>query len=282
MLVPLSHAENAYRDTLVRCVEGYEQITNLSRLFGLNYPQGFNEDSWRRALRAAAYGRRGTIPQIFDFLSGLMHHHAREFLVAATSANRLTAVGTSFDDDDYGRLIRLLPSDAANDPRPYADDWTGPVHWSTAVGAGGTYIDLAETATTYWDAPALDVGTRYIVRVYPFVFAEPTPGRTQPSDGLSSYLSGYQQADLACKLILTILGDISSVPPTYMVQSGARSDPNEPYGGHLQPDELTEAGEDVPDHPYPPYIPGNTLGETASQSLGLLLASGVQPIAAAF
>jgi len=284
MLDPLSHVEQAYRDTLIRCVEGYEQITNLSRLFGLNYPQGFVEDSWRKALRASAYARRGTIPQIFDFLSGFMHHHTRDILVEATSLNRLTSATNAFADDDYGRLIRLLPEDAANDPRPYADDWTGPVHYSIDVDSSGGYIDLAEISTTYWDAPSLTLNQRYYARVYPFVFAEPTPGRTEPSSSGSGYVVGHSQEQLACKLILSVLGDISEVPATYMVASSgaARTDPNEPYGGHLQPDELTEAGEGVTDHPYPPYIPGNTLADTAKESLDLLMAAGTEALSAAF
>ena len=240
MLEALSHVEKAYRDTLIRCVEGREQITNLSRIFGLNYPQGFNETSWRKALRAAAYGRRGTIPQIFDFLSGLTDHHTRDILVQATSATRLTSATNEFATDDYSRFIRLLSVDSAIPPRPYEPDHTGPLHFSIAVGPSGSYIDLANVSTSYWDRPDVTIGTRYYARVYPFTFAEPTPGRPEPSDSGSGYIISKTQKELACKLIVSFLGTLSTVPPTYMVASAVdRADPAEPDGGHLQPDELT-------------------------------------------
>lgn len=293
MLDPLNHVEQCYRDTFIRSVEGFEQISNLSRIFGLNYPQGFPEDSWRRALRAAGYGRRGTISQIFDFLSGLLHHYTRDILVQCTQITptvRLTSSTGEFKTDDHSRFIRLLTSpDAATPARPYAADHTGPIHFSIAYGgtAGvSNFVDLANVQTTYWSRPDLTVSTRYYARVYPFTMAEPTPGRTQPDSNAnsSSYLIGYSQAELAAKLIIKVLGSVADVPPTYMVPAGggARADSNEPVGGHLQPSELTEARMSDPNHPYPPYIPGSTLGSTASESLDLLLAAGVSAIESAY
>jgi len=179
MLQPFSQIDQAFRDTLITKAEG-SSFSTLSKLHGFPYPQGYNVRSWRLALRALAYGPRGTLGCTHAALEGVFDHLHERFQVSldpnfpqrVTFVSHLNpAVGeaalTGFLCRHVQRLVRiyfipkrLLPIDETL-LENYPEDlpWSSLTFWTKGPGFNGEAFE--EETQVDWDvgdvAPHLEL-----------------------------------------------------------------------------------------------------------------------------
>lgn len=254
-----SKTSEAMRDTLVHRAEG-TALQTLSALYGLPKPDYASADDWRYALGAVALGPRGTPMASLSFLEGALGHLSQEFTVTVDPAQpvRITAAAATWEQTHVGRLVRLELDGALY-------QIVGPQDVS---GAGGGYLELAPYRTAYFagaDFSTLSAATSTTATILGFRIEEPGPGPDSAEDVGEPAL--YK---------VIVYGEDIPVPPTYLQPDAGARPVGEPYGGHLQEDEIEDTSQIT--GPYPPYLVGVGAFDEIAEMLEVQLAAGVRAV----
>jgi len=156
---------------LIHRAEG-QAFSQLSKLYGLAWPEAYNIRSWRLALKAVAMGSRGTLGCTHDALEGVFDHLHERFEVEVDPANpqRVTFVAhipadgeeelTGFHCRHVQRLVRIwfipkseLPIDETLLTH-YPEDlpWESKIFWTVGPGFNGEVITGDPAVQTDWDS----------------------------------------------------------------------------------------------------------------------------------
>ena len=201
-----SRTDQALRDTIINKLSTnqlYDALGNVAEFYGIEWPSQMGQKPWRDGLSAAALGPRGTPGVTLEFLKAALQTYNVPLTVSINPAEplKLSATGGhKFTHDDISRWVTI------DDTLYYVD---GPEDVVSAP-VSGNYVTLAPVKTAYWAAPnfsTLGGVTEKTATWIPFIFTEPTPGRTHAPD---------LKNELACKVIIWFVSTISNVPPTYM------------------------------------------------------------------
>lgn len=295
MNVLWSSFEQAQRDLMIHSAQD-DAFRSLAEWYGFTYQFGFQEGSWRRALRELAYGRRGTKRTTFDVVRHCLRQYDEVFKVTVdpaapytmTFVERTTSIPlTSFDRRHVNRYI------------------TTPWGMVRSVGpkmCSGPTVTLADIETFYWkDAATIwpeewEAGTAYEfeARFLPFEYYEWQPGPvlrtdTRPNaDPQIPVANGYHYGD-PCLVDVYVFGDLlPNVPSTYLQPwpepDGGYPDPSPPemytppgvpFGGQLLVDEF-ERGDPLGVGPHPLYLVSPEIFEGLREQIQASLAAGVE------
>jgi len=177
MITDVSSVEQAFRDTLITKVED-DYFTNLTKLHGLPIPSSYPDRSRRLALKAAAYGARGSLGCTHDILEGVFDHVHERFMVALDPTDPLKVSFVSHLPTDGSvpltgflcrhvqRLVRIrfiakkdLESADMDLMDYYPEDlpWTDKLFWTSGPGFNGyaedppgTPIDWTAGTSATW------------------------------------------------------------------------------------------------------------------------------------
>lgn len=259
MLFPLSSTELALRDTLITKASG-GALDDLSRLYGIPRLRIIEDTFWRRALRAAVFGPRGTLGTTHAVLEALFDQWAE----------RCFSYQVTIDPEYPTRITRVqgppgfFPVHAARLVRVTSPSLGSRVYY--AASASDTYLVLSNQPGPYWsafDASALTVPEDGIAKIIPFTYAEPDP--VTP-----------------CALVVYIDGDLWYTPPSYMQPDAGERPEDQPYGGAIvnvhDGDPTTPTRGDQVNGPFPLYLPGDEVGGALRATLDALLAAGVRVV----
>ena len=201
-----SRSEQALRDTVIDKLESdvfWDALGELSKFYGIEWPKKHGEKPWRDGLSAAAMGPRGVPGVTLEFLKAVLQNYNEDVTVSINPAapQRLTATdGYLFTYDHISRWVTI-------DGTMYYVDGPSDV---VSAPVNGTYVTLAPVETSYWaaaDFSSLGGVTEKTATWLPFIYTEPTPGRTHAPDLAN---------ELACKVIIWFVSTVSNIPPTYM------------------------------------------------------------------
>jgi len=234
MLTPFSRLEQVWRETLIHKAPVGGTLDRLATHFGFTRPSAFGGDAWRKALRATAYGPRGTLGYLHDVLEGAYCASEVNFVasVTASSPQTLTYVSgdeASFTDCHVGRVARVtwLPEERvaqlAMTPREELERTAifrvvGPylTHPSTS-----TTLELASVSTSYWAGAHFGALEQRVdpafaqvrVELLAFVFEEPGRGFIEDEEGALSPTAFGE----SCKVNLLAALDEDLSAPTYLL-----------------------------------------------------------------
>ncbi len=300
MLDTLSQADKALVDTLIHKSTG-AMFDSLSEMYGFSRPSGFSEQNWRHALRAVAFGQRGTLGTTWAALElGLRSEPESQTVVVTmnpATPHRLTFVsGTGAFAGGFtclwvGRFVRLRYAGVSK--ILYT---VGP---STAAPPVA-FVDLAPIETGLWtieDGADLDgVVTTCSLELLPFMVSEPGPGPltelpvTVPTlpDGSDTPLEWLVSLGERCLVDVLISAEIYPLPPTYLLDPAGVDrnvvDPNEPDGGIIMDLHgaindttglLAEVGDPLGVGPYPIYLLEEATTGVLTKHFDPILAAGV-------
>jgi hypothetical protein len=272
-----SSLDQALRDLLLHSAQG-EPFRQLAEFYSFIYQYGFDEGSWRRALKELAWGRRGTKLTTFNVVRHCLRQYDEVFKVSVdpASPNELTFVEgvsapslTAFDHTHVNRYV--------------STPW-GIVR---AVGprmCSGSTLELADIASTYWQAMAdiipddLESGEVFEVRLLPFEYYEWQPGpilRPSTTVGAPPVFSGYHPGD-PCLVDVYVFGNLlPNVPTTYLQPDGVLTASDVPLGGQLLESEFVQ-GFPYTTGPHPLYLVSPDIFESLRVQIQASLAAGVE------
>lgn len=221
----------AMRNTTVEGAIG-DDLVSLSTYLGLPYIHGWDQGSWRLALKALAMGPRSLPGGTWGFLRGIFSFAETPIpcTVNAGLPQRITRISGTFDADDVGRLF----------------DVNGVLYFSVELGGGGGWLNLAPIGTAYWSRAAWSFTGAIVATRLAFTIEEPTPG---PAGGQG----------VPCTVIVRVWVDTPIlVPPTYLQPDGLTTRPvGEPYGGQVLQYPVQDGNQTT--GPFPPYLLGGEL-----------------------
>lgn len=255
----LSQVDRAFRDTTIRKSTG-PAFRLICRHYGIPWDRSIPEASWRAAVRANALGPRGTPGAVLQFVEAVLGQWSTVIPCSIDPAtpSRLTAdTPGAFTQAHVGRWVRL--SAAVGGGLYHV---SGP---SDIATSSGDWVTLNPVGTAYWASSdgfsSLAGVTDVEATVLAWTAREPSPSRGQP-----------HPQEKRCLYEVFVYEDSFYVPPTYMQTSGARP-AGEPFGGQVQANEISEAGDQV-DGPFPPYLTGGGVLQTTQGILDALMAAG--------
>lgn len=271
-----SSLEQAQRDILLHSAQA-DSFRDMSAWYGFVYQFGFQEGSWRRALKELAHGRRGTKRTTFDVVRHVLRQYDEVFKVTVDPADPTTLTFVSCVTDgsitafDFKHASRFVST-------PFGIMWAeGPWLCGGAPQTSAT-LSLAAEGTFYWEKPAAtwpadwEAGTSYEieVRLLPFTYYEWQPSIVPNNAVPSTYYAGQP-----CLIEVYILGHLlPNVPTTYLQPDGAPTAVGVPYGGQLIVDEFTQ-GDPLGGGPHPLYLVSSDVFETVRDQIQASLAAGV-------
>lgn len=272
MISPLSQAELAFRDTLIHKASG-EGFDRVARFYDFPRLRMVPEKYWRRALRAVAYGQKGTFGTTHAVLEAIFDTWAEpsfsyQVQIDPTKPHLVTRVEgpPGFFCNHRHRLVRLdSPTIGSR------------IFWSTGFDANDETLTLCDIRTGYWRAAdwsefeAVETG---ILKILPFVYEEPTPGPLVDASGTPiGTFSGEP-----CLIRVFVDGDVWFTPPTYLQPAGDERPEDQPFGGAIidpyDGDPATPSRGDQIVGPFPIYLPGEEVAGLLQVILDLLLAAG--------
>lgn len=310
MLEAVSQADKALHDTLVHRADGWA-FDDLAELFGFARIPGIDVAVWRHALRAVAFGQRGTLGTTWAAVElGLRSDAAARTVQvrldpaaphAATHVSGTGAYASGFTCAWVGRLVRLryhtTSSDGSVTHHSKVLYVTTPLE---IAGAPVSSITFAQTPTSCWTTePCAFAGlVDASLELLPYVWREPSPG---PVDALPSsppllpsgdplpveWLS-QPQAPLGrrCTIELEVTEEAFAVPPTYLLDPAGvdrATYPGQPDGGIIMDlfgavndttGTLVEEGDPLGDGPAPVYLVSDDSIATLERYFGRVLAAG--------
>lgn len=311
MLEAVSQADQALHDTLVHRADGWA-FDALAVLFGFPRVPGIDIKVWRHALRAVAYGQRGTLGTTWAAVElGLRSSAASrtiEVTLSSSSPHKATFVSgpggyaSGFTCEWIGRLVRL---------RYHTTSASGVVHHSKVLyvtepteipeSSPASEITFASTATRCWETEACSGFTGTVnasLELLAFTWREPSPGPTATLPTPAPVLSSGQPVPVEwlsqpqlplgrrCTIELEVTEEAFAVPPTYLLDPAGvdrATYPGQPYGGAIMDlfgaindttGTLVEAGDPLGDGPYPVYLVSDSTIETLERYFGRVLAAG--------
>lgn len=283
MIEPLSQTAKAFRDTTISRSSLY-QFGAVSRQWGIPHVAISPESDWREVVRSNAMGPRGVYGAVFEFVRYALRQFDTLVSVTVDPANpqRVTAAaGTPFLQAHIGGLLEHQGTGEIY-------SITGPADIATSAGAWVELLSYSvlpyHTGVTFTAVGSFDVVIlpftiveepgRVIVRVSPAsISASPPtylqPGSTAPAvPGVVNQPVGSEAA--------TYNGGSVDPAPNAAPTIGADTRPvGEPFGGHLQADEIDEDGAPLTTGPMPPYLSGGAVFDEFREILDALLAAGV-------
>lgn len=283
MIETVPKVERAFRDTTIRKSSG-DWLRRVSRQWGVPKPGLARESQWRMVVAAAAMGPRGTYGVTFDFCQWALRHLSTELSgvsVAAANPQRLTKTG-GFTQAHIGAwVMKDLDYDSAT-------VWkiVGPADIATS---GGNWVELAQIGTLpYWSAANFTTTDSFDVVILPFTIRE-EPGMVivNVNQGGSLSPASYLQPGAAVPAAPGVVGQSDPDAAAYNGGSvepvpnaspliGADTRPGgEPFGGHLQEEELYEVGDPLGSGPHPVYLSGGETLDYVRNVLDPLLAAGI-------
>lgn len=214
-----SSLREAVEDRLTTHSRG-EALDELSILFGIPRPVGFDEVSWRNALWVAAYGPRGQPGGIQAFLERVLAQWNEEVEVEIRpsrgktprppSRTRIYSLDHSFVQADVGRLIRIDGFGLFLSVGPVT------VRSSNLSPWAGAWLDLAPVGGSAWDMARFDVDriTTATAKILPFVITEVGPANDT---------NGRVGGGVPCRVNVWIYGTrLGATPPHYLQPSGVK------------------------------------------------------------
>lgn len=301
----VSQVDQVLHDTLIHRAEGtaFDALTNM---FGFPRPPSIDEAVWRHALRAVAYGHRGTLGTTWAAVElGLRSGSASRTVsvtLAASSPNTATFVSGSgdyasgFNSDWVGRLVRLRYHTGTSSYVSKVLYVQGPEQ--IADGAYSNTLTFADLATRLFTTEPCTSFTGTInasVELLSFTWREPSPGPVDaaPTAGAPLLASGdptpvewlsQPSFGVRCRIELQIEQSEFSVPPSYLLDPPGvdRSTfPGQPDGGiildlfgAINDDTLVGTGDPLGDGPSPVYLIDDTSLQVLESYFDRILASG--------
>ena len=238
MLIPLSQAEIAFRDTLITKAEGIA-LDALGIMYGFPRLGIFERKYYRRALREVAFGRRGTYRMFFKVLENLFDQYSE----------RRGIINVYLDPDHPDKLIYReggAPTfDCASTQRfirVTSPTFGSKIYYSQGLTGDGKLslnpIDTPLVAGADWSSlPGTEEAT---AKVLGFMIHERNPGPPDV-DGNDLNDTPWHTLDFmpekTCTIDLFVDNFIWSTPASYLQEDGtvdrAIVAPNQPFGGHL-------------------------------------------------
>jgi hypothetical protein len=271
-----SALEQAQRDLLLHSAQG-EPFRDLSSWYGFIYSYGFEEGSWRRALKELAHGRRGSKRTTFDVVRHVLRQYDEVVKVTVDPANpnTLTFVEgvrnfteAAFDFTHANRYVDT----------PYGIVWAQGPHMCSGAPQTSAVLELAGEGTFYWKKPASIwpadwvAGTSYEieVRLLPFTYYEWQPSLVPNNAVTPTYYAGTP-----CLVDVYILGNVvPNVPSTYLQADGQATAIGVPYGGQLLDNEFI-SGNPLGAGPHPLYLVSPEIFDEVREQIQASLAAGV-------
>lgn len=227
-----NRVREALNDTLL-AEAGPSALDGLGRLYGLPRPPPVGTEPWRAALRTAAFGPRDVPGTLFSVMVSVFKDWIDQTATSVdlgTAAPQVLKGGGPWTCTHLHRLVEVAGHG---------------IFWSTSTD--GTDLTLARIGTAYWKgADWSEDETSVTVRILPFWLRE--------EGGLYT---------------VYIDGEISSVPPTYLLENDAERPAGQPVGGALLEDATVST-----DLAGPIYLPGSTPFPTITRALNRLTAAG--------
>ena len=221
MLQPLSQAEIAFRDTLVHRAEG-GALDQLATFFGFPRDQSvFPIPVWREALKAVAFGARGTLPTLLAVLDALFPPQ-ESFSVTVSSANPQRMSGAGFNASHVGRVVVI-----------------DGIRYFSVAGAAGT-VDFSRFPGHYWQGMG-------------WTNAVPATKTARFADYLV-----FERT--LCLTEVWLSSQNTAFPATYMRTSGEARPGTEPFGGQVLATavDIGDPNDDLGLHlPHPLYLAGD-------------------------
>jgi hypothetical protein len=271
-----SSLEQAQRDILLHSAQG-DAFRTMSAWYSFVYQYGFEEGSWRRALKELAHGRRGSKRTTFDVVRHVLRQYDEVFRATIDPANPNTltfvecltdSTVTAFDFTHVNRFVSTS----------HGIMWAhGPQLCDGAPQTSAT-LSLAPEGTFYWQKPSTswpaewESGESYEieVRLLPFTYYEWQPSVVPDGNVPAQYYAGQP-----CLIEVYVLGHlIPNVPTTYLQPDGVLTAAGVPYGGQLIVDEFTQANP-LGQGPHPLYLVSQDVFETVRDQIQASLAAGV-------
>lgn len=276
-----STLEQAQRDLLIHSAQD-DSFRRLAEFYGFTYQYGFQEGSWRRALKELAYGRRGTKRTTFDVVRHCLRQYDEVFKVKIDRAypnimefsEAVTEPSLSaFEHRHVNRYIStpwgIVRAVAPNMP-----------------GCTNLMVELCPIDTFYWKGATeqfwpqdWELGQQYEfeARFLPFEYYEwqPGPVLSSTADKTIADADGYHYGE-PCYIDVFVFGDLlQPVPATYLQPDGIATPADVPYGGQLLPDEF-QRGNPLGNGPYPLYLVSQDVFEGLRDQIQASLAAGVE------
>ena len=274
MIAPLSQAELAFRDTLISKSSG-ESFDRLARFYDFPRLRMVPEKYWRRALRAIAYGPKGTFGTLHAVLEAIFDVWAEPSFTYLVQLDPTDPQGVLRLNGPPGvycnhrdRLVRIDSPTLGSR-----------IFRSVDFDTPGHRLVLSDIRTAYWRAADWsqwvepEVG---LLKILPFVYEEPTPGPIVDAGGLPvGTFSGEP-----CLFRVFVDGDLWYTPPTYLQPAGEERPEGQPFGGQIvdpfDGDPTTPSRGDQIVGPFPLYLPGAEVAGLLQSLLDLTLAAGVR------
>lgn len=295
MNVLWSSLEQAQRDLFIHSAQG-DPFVRLAEWYGFIYQSGFQESSWRRALKELAYGRRGTKRTTFDVVRHCLRQYDEVFKVKINRAypEALQFVAGLSDDS--------LTSFTHRHVNRYIETPWGMVRsvWANPNVCAHASVSLAPIDTFYWKGATEQFwpqewapGDEYEfeVRFLPFEYYEWQPGPVlrPTAEPTVSEIDGYHYGD-PCYIDVFVFGDLlPDVPSTYLLPwpepnggyppepppAEMYTPPGMPYGGNLLENEFIQ-GRPLTTGPHPLYLVSPDVFDGLRAQIQASLAAGVE------
>lgn len=278
-----SSLDDALRDTLLHSAQG-ASFRRLASWYGFVYQYGFEEGSWRRALKELAYGRRGTKRTTFDVVRHALRQYDEVFKVTVNQAVPNELIFSQAVTDP------TLTSFTHRHVNRYIETPWGIVRSVGPRMCSGSTVTLADIPTFYWRTMTeilpddLEYAEEFEVRFLPFEYYEWQPGpvlSAVPNQATPS-AHGYHYGE-PCLIDVYVFGNLlPNIPSTYLQPyepEGAPvpypTPPGVPYGGQLLTDEF-EHGDPLGVGPHPLYLVSPEIFEGLRAQIQASLAAGVE------
>jgi hypothetical protein len=271
-----SSLDESLRDTLLHSAQG-DSFRRLSDWYGFVYQYGFEEGSWRRALRELAYGRRGTKRTTFDVVRHCLRQYDEVFKVTVNQAVPHELIFAQAITDP------TLTEFTHRHVNRYIETPWGIVRSVGPRMCDGSTVQLADISTFYWRTMTeilpddLEYAEEFEVRFLPFEYYEwqPGPVLTPSTDPAVPEAVGYHYGD-PCLIDVYVFGNLlPNVPSTYLQPDGIATPSGVPFGGQLLTDEF-EQGDPRGIGPHPLYLVSPEIFEGLRVQIQASLAAGVE------
>lgn len=283
MIETLSQTAKAFRDTTIMRSSGV-WLDAVTRQWGVPHLATVPEADWRNAVRETALASRGIARPVFQFVRWALAQFDVTVSVTVDPADpqRLTAAaGAPFVQSHIGALVERQDTLEVHSIAAPAD----------IVTSAGAWVELlADSVLPFHTGASFGAVDAFDVKILPFTIRE-EPGRViiSVSDlSVSSSPATYLQPESAAA---AAPGAINQTPgsegdaynggamnpaPNAAPLVGADTRPaGEPFGGHLQADEINQVGDPLGVGPHPPYLSSGAVFDELQQILDGLLVAGV-------
>lgn len=194
MLYPISKADQIKNETLLHRAKGIDFQRILS-MYGFHRLPFIPEQYVREALRAVAYGARGTVGIAFAFFKNLLQGWIDSTETQVIAIGSRTLQGSGFHTRFEGRWVEI----------------DGKIYYLERV-SGSTNLIFSDIDTSLWNKASFTVGNTYTIKILPFWIA-------QDDKGLFA---------------VYVDGSIFNAPTTYLREDGEPRE-TDPNGGILVP-----------------------------------------------